>query len=403
MSRRAKGEGTIRKRSDGRWEGRYVNCIGETKSIYGQSKASVKRQLQEITYTGNSDTFREIRGDIPLDIWFEHYIDIKKHMIKERSVNQIKLAYNSHISPVLGDILVCKISPNDIVNLISVLEEKNLSPVSIDNVLKHARAMFRFAAEEGVISKSPFLYVKKDRKANKRRRNLTNTEVSHLLEVTKPLDYPFYLMLCTILYTGIRPGELCAIRWNDFSNDFSCLRIDESLTDAVFENSTKTPSGERIIPLVEFLKNEYAELYKYKKPDNDSYVFMNRCGNPYKTQNIDKKFRNIKKCLAEVYPKDNFDDITPHCLRHTFATNGLNAGVSIKNMQELMGHANSKTLLETYIHVNYEDKLHSINIIEGNSGTILNSADDAAIDEQALKRKWNGTKRYKSVEKGKTA
>ena len=78
-------------------------------------------------------------------------------MIKARSLNQIKLAYRTHIGPVLGDILMCKISPNDIANLISILETKSLSPVSIDNVLKHARAMFRFAAEEGVIARSPFL------------------------------------------------------------------------------------------------------------------------------------------------------------------------------------------------------------------------------------------------------
>lgn len=76
MSRRTKGEGTIRKRSDGRWEGRYVNCIGETKSVYGQSKSDVKRRLQEITYN-DSKIFRDVRGDIELDIWFEHYIKIK--------------------------------------------------------------------------------------------------------------------------------------------------------------------------------------------------------------------------------------------------------------------------------------------------------------------------------------
>lgn len=148
-----KGEGTIRKRSDGRWEGRYVNCIWETKSVYGQSKAEVKRKLQEITYVNDSKVFRDIRGDIELDIWFEHYIEMKKRMIKARSLNQIKLAYRTHIGPVLGDILICKISPNDIANLVSVLEKKKLSPVSVDNVLKHARAMFKFAADEGVIAK----------------------------------------------------------------------------------------------------------------------------------------------------------------------------------------------------------------------------------------------------------
>lgn len=90
-------------------------------------------------------------------------------------------------------------------------------------------------------------------------------------------------MICTMLYTGIRPGELCAIRWNDFNNDFSCLKIDESLTDEKFENTTKTESGERIIPLMTFLQREYAELYQYKKPSSiEDYVFINRRGRPFK-------------------------------------------------------------------------------------------------------------------------
>ena len=77
MSRRAKGEGTIRKRNDGRWEGRYVNCIGESKSVYGQNKTDVKRKIHEITYCADSNVFREIRGDIELDIWIVHFIAVK--------------------------------------------------------------------------------------------------------------------------------------------------------------------------------------------------------------------------------------------------------------------------------------------------------------------------------------
>lgn len=402
MSRRTKGEGTIRKRSDGRWEGRYVNCIGETKSVYGQSKAEVKRKLQEITYVNDSTVFRDIRGDIELDIWFKHYIEMKKRMIKARSLNQIKLAYRTHIGPVLGDILICKISPNDIANLVSVLEKKNLSPVSVDNVLKHARAMFKFAADEGVIAKSPFLYIKTDRASKKTRRNLTNLEVKHLLEVSSSLDYSMFLMICTMLYTGIRPGELCGIRWNDFNGDFSCLKIDESLTDDIFENTTKTESGERIIPLMAFLQREYAELYQYKKPEsNENYVFINRRGRPFKTQNVDKKFRYIKQCIAEIYPEDNFDDITPHCLRHTFATAGLKSGVSIKSMQLLLGHANSKTLIETYMHIEYEDKQTSIKMIENTpiGIEVPQPADPEIItSDKMLHNKWSNSKRYKGVE-----
>lgn len=406
MSRRTKGEGTIRKRNDGRWEGRYINCIGETKYLYGQSKTDVKRKLQEIVYSSDSKIFRDIKGDIKLDIWFEHYIEMKKRMIKERSLNQIKLAYNTHIRPILGDLIICQISPNDIINLINILERKDLTQTSIDNILKHARAMFRFAAEEGVITKSPFLYVKKERNKTRTRRNLTEIEIQHLLEVSKSLDYTMYLMICTMLYTGIRAGELCAIRWNDFDDKFNSLRIDESLTDTMFETTTKTESSERVIPLISFLKNEYDELYQFKKPDLNDYVFINRCGRPYKTNNIDKKFRYLRKCVKEIYPDDDISEITPHCLRHTFTTTGLNSGISIKNMQSLLGHANTRTLLDTYMHIGYEDKKAAINLIEKSSQIMLTSPKDNNKDgkEISINRsdKWSTVKRFKGVENYQT-
>ena len=399
MGRRGKGEGTIRKRSDGRWEGRFVNCIGETKSIYGQSKADVIKKLQEITYNNDSNVFREIRGDIELDVWFEHYIEIKKRMIKARSIYQIQIAYNTHIRQVLGDILMCRITPNDIINLINVLEKKDLNPISIDNVLKHARAMFKFAAEEGVIAKSPFLYVKKDKRVGNKRRNLTDLEVKHILEISKSLDHSMYLMICTMLYSGIRAGELCALKWNDFDVNFCSIRIDESLTDARFETSTKTESSERIIPLTTFLQEEYRELYEYKLPANDDYVFMNRCGRPFKTYNVDQKFRYIRKCVMQAYPSDDISNITPHCLRHTFTTNGINSGVSLKNMQSLLGHATTKTLLETYLHIGYEDKRESISLIEQKSNLIHKDAllneDIVNPTKQTLDEKWSKVKRYK--------
>ena len=67
MSKRTKGEGTIRKRSDGRWEGRYVNCIGETKYIYGKNKNEVRNELKNVIYDYNATNHQEIRGDITLE------------------------------------------------------------------------------------------------------------------------------------------------------------------------------------------------------------------------------------------------------------------------------------------------------------------------------------------------
>ena len=400
MTRRTKGEGTIRRRSDGRWEGRFVNCLGETKSIYGQSKSDVTRKLQEITYTSNTNVFRDIRGDIKLDIWFRHYLEVKKRMIKDRSLYQIQCAYKNHIGPVLGDIVVCKISPNDIINLINVLEKKELNPISRKNVLTHAKTMFSFAAEEGVLAKSPFLYIKNDKASGKSRRNLTPLEIEHILEISKSYDYVMYIMLITMLQSGVRVGELCALRWNDFDENFTCVRIDESLTDAKFETTTKTECSERIIPLTLFLQREYKELYDFKQPSQNDYVFLNRVGRPFKSYNVDQKFRHLRKCVMEVYPNDDLSNVTPHYFRHTFTTNGINSGVSIKNMQTLLGHASPKTLMETYLHVGYEEKMKSINLIEKRSEYLIrDDSTSQKSDIEQLKNKWQVIKRYKSNNK----
>lgn len=403
MSKRTKGEGTIRKRSDGRWEGRYVNCIGETKYIYGKSKNEVRNKLKNVIYDYNTNTtnHQEIRGDITLNLWFKHYIKIKQQMIKSQSINQIVLAFKNHISPIIGEILMCEINANDIINLINSLDVKEISETYKITVLRHAKAMFKFATEEGVIKKSPFLYVKvNDTGSTKCRRNLTNKEIEHLFTIARTTDYQFYLMLCTLLFTGIRVGELCGLKWNDFNEDFSSIRIDESLTNKKFENTTKTRYSMRVVPLTEFLKYEYIEFYKYKnQPNINEYVYINRRGTPFETQNIDSKFKYLKTCTNQYYPDDDFSDITPHCLRHTFATQGLKAGVSIKEIQELLGHASATTTLQIYTHVDYIEKQHSISLIESNTNTPIKRETDS--NDKQLKEKWFNTTRYGSKKNSK--
>ena len=133
-------------------------------------------------------------------------------------------------------------------------------------------------------------------------------------------------------------------------------------------------------------------------PEIGSYVFINRCGRPYKTNNVDKKFRYIRKCISEIYPDDDFADITPHCLRHTFATVGVNAGVPLKSMQALLGHADTKTLLDTYMHICYEDKRSSIKMIENNTSVSSLPAVEDTLSEKELNNKWSNVKRFKGTE-----
>ena len=79
----------------------------------------------------------------------------------------------------------------------------------------------------------------------------------------------------------------------------------------------------------------------------------------------------------DIYPNDDISEVTPHYLRHTFTTNGITSGVSIKNMQMLLGHADTKTLMNTYMHVSFEDKKSSISIMEGVIAPICTEKNDS--------------------------
>ena len=125
-------------------------------------------------------------------------------------------------------------------------------------------------------------------------------------------------------------------------------------------------------------------------------MFINRCNRPYKTDNIDQKFRYLRKCISEIYPEDDFSGITPHCLRHTFATNGINSGISVINIQSLLGHADTRTLLDTYMHIGYDDKKASIDKIEESTTPTYVSIEES--DEKNLQHKWSNVKRYKGKE-----
>ena len=216
-TRRIKGDGTVRKRSDGRWEGRFTDSTGKTRYIYRYSKTEVHEELKKLGYIQSVSVFDNIGGDVDFDTWFEHYCEMKALSIKERSLNQIKCAYKKHIQPIVGRKIICNIIQNDILAVVKIVKSKGLSDCGVNNIITHFRGMIRFAVQEGVIQKNPSVPIKTSTKPKKPRRNLTPSEVNCILEEAETQEYKIYLMLYTLVTTGMRVSELCGLKWSDFS------------------------------------------------------------------------------------------------------------------------------------------------------------------------------------------
>ncbi len=163
-------------------------------------------------------------------------------------------------------------------------------------------------------------------------------------------------MLLT-LYTGIRIGELCALTWDDVTNDY--ISINKTMyrtkgnTDKteIKISSPKTTSSNRKIPLPQCLI-PYINQYR-----NKGYVLSTDKQQFCEPRLMQLKFaKMIKECEIE---KANF-----HALRHTFATRCIEAGVDVKTLSEMLGHSDVKTTLNKYVHSSFELKQQSMKQLE---------------------------------------
>lgn len=231
-----------------------------------------------------------------------------------------------------------------------------LSAKTILNISTILTSILKFAYENKYVQFYPFSPVK-PRQDMREIEILTQTEQRHLEEyIYNHLDYKIVgILLC--LYSGIRIGELCALRVNDIDLENGILKINKSMQrikniDQNSGNKTKiiidTPkSGKpRYIPLPTAIVDILISLYKESSPDCYILSGNHRYIEPRSYTNI------FKKCLKEC----NIREINFHALRHTFATRCIEAEFDIKTLSEILGHSDVRITLSTYVHSSYHLK-----------------------------------------------
>lgn len=169
------------------------------------------------------------------------------------------------------------------------------------------------------------------------------------------------ILLC--LYTGLRIGELCALRWQDidlknkrYKIEHTVQRIrnlDKNATTKtkIILSEPKTLSSKRIVPIPDFL---IPVLKEYKKEDN-VFVFSEKC--------VPRDPRTFESYFERLLKKCKIDNLNFHSLRHTFATRSLEAGMDIKTLSEILGHSSYRITLDIYVHSSFELKKDSLNVL----------------------------------------
>lgn len=369
-----KGE-NIYKRKDGRWEGRYIkNRNSSGKAIYGyvyaRSYKEVKSKLNDIrvNIAKNIASNENIdRSMLTLKKVSEEWIKYKQVYIKESTYMRYIFLLNSYINNTMGDYDISLINDKHLEDLSIMLlteggkNKQGLSPKTVSDILSLVKSILRFAVSQGYSSAytGSFIPIKQNAKEM---RVLTRKEQQIL---TTNIIYSNNLkdigiMIC--LYTGIRIGELCALRWGNISIPEKTLTVRNTLqrvksSDVNSKKKTKvilsTPKSKysfRTIPI----PNELIEMLIPIQADSSNYVLTgvsDKFVEPRTMQNHFKKI--IKKC--------SIDDANFHCLRHSFATRCVEVGFDIKSLSEILGHANVNITMNRYVHPTMELKRQNMN------------------------------------------
>ena len=374
--RRPQGDGTIRKRSDGRWEARII--IGHKndgspmyKSAFAKTQRSALKQLHQLL-----DLYRDVdlteECRMTLGEWMDKWLD--EYMIftvRESTLDSYRCLTENQVKRFIGEKQLSSLTTAELQKFyIKIKNEGRVKP-NRDGSYELADSMVRkihmmlhealdTAVSERLIAKNPTIGTTIPKNNYPEKLVLGDEQLETFLEAIKHEEY-----WCDFFYvevmTGLRRGEICGLKWSDIDFEDKKLRIERSVAvkkgGGVSIGETKTQTGTRNI----FMPPSVAQvLQKRKQTAITEWVFPAFL-NPEQPIHPAAAYRKLKVILKHAeLPMLRFHD-----LRHTFATHAMKGGVDAKTLSGILGHTNASFTLDTYTHVT-SDMQKSASAVVGN-------------------------------------
>lgn len=373
VKRHANGEGSIRKRSDGRWEGRYTaGRDPETgkviyKNVLGKTQAEVREKLKKAIEANahlNPKAGQYSVGQW-LDIWLENYARLK---VRPSSHKTYKGFIENHIKPAIEDVPLEKLTAMELQKLYKNLLEhsrvdrieakhkpKGLSVKTVRNLNQMLSSAFNCAVEQKLICSNPTKGCALPRLEKKEMKILPLDSLGTFFEEAK--NTGVFELYYIDLATGLRRGELLGLKWSDVNLDTGILHVRRQIlrqNGVVVEAPLKTKNSYRSIPLgadaVEILKEQR------KKVGASEYIFSSPTGGPMSPD-------SVLHMLQRVLKRAGLERIRFHDLRHTFSVLALQNGVDVKTLSSMLGHYSAGFTLDTYAHVTTSMQTNAANTV----------------------------------------
>lgn len=372
--RRPQGDGTIRKRSDGRWEARII--VGHKndgspmyKSAFAKTQKSALKQLHQlIELYRDVDLTEDCRMTLGewLDKWLDEYMIFT---IRESTLDSYRAMVKNQVKPFIGGKPIASLTTADMQKFYNkIKKEGRVRPHPIhgktlaDSMVRGVHMMLHealdVAVRERLLVKNPTNGTTVPKCNYPEKQILGDSQLDTFLKAIKGHEY-----WCDFFYvevmTGLRRGEICGLKWQNINFEENKLQVKRSVSvkkgGGVSIGETKTETGVRSI----LMPPSVAEVLQNRKQTAiTEWVFPNFM-HPEQPISPATAYRKLKIILKHAgLPLIRFHD-----LRHTFATHATHGGVDPKTLAGILGHTNASFTLDTYTHVTSDMQKAASNIV----------------------------------------
>ncbi len=361
MARRGEN---IYKRKDGRWEGRYQAGYREDgkpkyRSVYGKNYQAVKEKLASIKVC-NSVTY-EKSGSLTVKELFEEFLTGTKLRVKESTYANYRMKAEKHILPAFGGMRFAQLSVKMIHEFIQSKLDSGLSAKYVSDIVVVFKSMAKYVSAVHHFQ-NPIINAVLPKSSKKEMHLFSEEQQKTLCRYLMKNRNATSLCVLLSLYTGLRIGEVCALRWSDIDFEKSILTVSRTVqriqsgenghATRLMIGTPKSHSSQRSIPIPEFLM----AMLRQMKSSPENYILSgtDRATDP---RTMQYRFKAILKRAGLPY-------LNYHSLRHMFATSCIRVGFDMKTLSELLGHNAVETTLNRYVHSSMERKAECMNLLK---------------------------------------
>lgn len=344
---------------------------GRRFEAYGKTEQEALTKLAEKIAAAKRG--EETRNEnMTVNAWYKQWLEVYKKPkgLTKKSFGMYDEKYNKYIKPRIGTMKIKDVRDIHLQRIMN--EQAGMSESHAKKVRMVLQELFKRARQSHMIVYDPAELLELPKTSKGKRRSITEEERTAILEVAKTHRSGFWIL--TLLYTGMRPGETAALTWADVDFKKNEIRIHaakESGSEVI--KGPKTAAGTRTIPI----HKDLLPLLKQRKRKGSAPVFPTGAGNFQNENSLRRLWTGFKRDLdlhmgAKTYRNEITvsvvaKDLTPYCLRHTFATDCMKAGVPIETVKWLMGHEDISTTANIYQHP-VSDALHTgMKLLDGTS------------------------------------